>query len=146
MECGRSCTKTVDEKKMEKGESLHMSPKTAVTHCPDSGGLEPIDICNVTISETKIRVPEESYFPSSDWKWGNLPHATLLDSCVASKFGIFVYVYHNPMHWKSELHICLRNTTLCEDLKKVSLLLFCSRETVPGRIWGTVEDSGPLRT
>lgn len=92
MECGKSCIKTVDEKQMEKGESLHMSPKTAVTHCPDSGGLEPIDICNVTISETKIRVPEESYFPSSDWKWGNLPHATPLDSCVASKFGIFVYV------------------------------------------------------
>lgn len=91
-----------------------MSPKTAVTHCPDSGGLEPIDICNVTILETKIRVPEESYFPSSDWKWGNLPQSTLLNSCVASKFGIFVYVYHNLMHWKSELHICLRNTTLRE--------------------------------
>lgn len=92
MECGESCTKTVDEKKWRKGESLHMSPKTAVTHGLDSGGLEPIDICNVAVSEAKTRVLVASYFPSSDRKWGNLPHAILFHSCVASDFGIFVYV------------------------------------------------------
>lgn len=58
----------------------------------DSGGLEPIDIYNVTVSETETRVLEESHFPPSDWKWGNLPHAILFDSCVASNFGTFVYV------------------------------------------------------
>lgn len=77
---------------MEKGESLHKSPKTAVTHCLDSGGLEPIDICNVAVSEAKTSVLKDSYFVSSDWKWGNLPHAILFHSCVASDFGIFVYV------------------------------------------------------